>query len=315
MATAAKKAEPQSDNLAIWRALGKTDPAHTKGFKRAGGFTGTAIKPIWIVKMLTEQFGPCGKGWGIDPPSYQLVPGENRELLVYCTVTGWYVEEGERCQVVGVGGDKAITYIKANEQYNRPERWENDDEAFKKAFTDAVGNAFKFLGVGADVHMGMFEDSKYLEQTRAEFAANDTNGHSDKIPGITKIKERLRGLMTAGDAAPDLDSFNALVHANADDLTTIKDANHAWWTGDGEDFEGFKAWIKRRRAELTSDENAVVTGLIDSMKQCETSLSLTNWRAANEEVIETLDGAEGRKFELAWSLHESAVQAMETASA
>jgi hypothetical protein len=308
MATAAKKTDAPKgpENLAIWNALSKTDPAHTKGFKRAGGFTGTAIKPIWIVKMLTELFGPCGKGWGMDPPTYQLVPGENRELLVYCTVSGWYVEDGERCQVVGVGGDKAIVYIKANEQYNRPERWENDDEAFKKAFTDAVGNAFKFLD------MGLFEDSKYLEQTRAEFAANDTNGHSDKIPGITKIKERLRSLMTAGDAAPDLDSFNALVSANADDLTKIKDAHHSWWTGDGEDFEGYRAWIKRRREELSaSEDGAVVNGLIESMKQCETTMALTNWRAANEEVIDALDGAEGRKFELAWSLHESAIREVE----
>lgn len=315
MASAAKKQpEPEADNLTLWRALSKTDPAHTKGFKRAGGFTGTAIKPIWIVQKLTEQFGPCGAGWGMDEPQFQVVPGENREVLVYCTVAGWYIEDGKRATVYGVGGDKVVTYIKANEKYQRPERWESDDEAFKKAFTDAVGNAFKFVGVGADVHMGLFEDSKYLEQTRADFAANDTNGNGrpQKVEGIAKIKERLRVLMAAGNSANDLDSFNALVHANAEDLTKIKDASHQWWTGDGGESEGFKAWIKRRRDELSGEGyNAVVSGLIESMKTCETSLALSNWRAANEEVIDALDGAEGRRFELAWQLHESSVQEME----
>lgn len=176
MATQAKQVEaPKApDTMRIWNAVSKTDPAHTKGFKRGGGFSGTAIKPMWVWQRLTDLFGPCGTGWGMDKPEYQVVNGDNREVLVFCTVAGWYVDNGERKVVFGEGGDKVVTYIKANDQYKRPERWENDDEAFKKAFTDALMNAFKFIGVGADVHMGMFEDSKYLASVREEFrAAND----------------------------------------------------------------------------------------------------------------------------------------------
>lgn len=157
-----------TDKTAIWEALGTTDPNHTKNFNRAGGFKGTALKPMWAIKRLTEHFGPCGVGWGMGEPSFQVVPGDNKELLVFCTVSGWH---GTRENVVwGVGGDKIVTHIKANEQYNRPERWDNDDEAFKKAFTDAVMNAFKFVGVGADIHMGLFDDSKYVEQAREAFS-------------------------------------------------------------------------------------------------------------------------------------------------
>ena len=176
----------RTTNLRIWSALGKTDPAHTKGFKRAGGFQGTAIKPIWITQRLTELFGPVGAGWGFEKPEFQIVEGVNAERLVYCTVTAWYLDEEItgpiRNFVHGVGGDKIITHIKANAQYNRPERWENDDEAFKKAFTDALGNAFKFVGVGADVHMGLFEDSKYLAEVAAEFqaATNPATGEDKK---------------------------------------------------------------------------------------------------------------------------------------
>lgn len=158
-------------NTRIWDTLGRTDPAHTKKFTRAGGFKGDAIKPIWAERRMTEQFGPCGLGWGMDEPSFQVVTGHNNEVLVYCIASIWY-RDGEKGsqRVFGVGGDKVVTHIKANEQYNRPERWENDDEAFKKAFTDALSNAMKHIGVGADVHMGLFDDSKYVSEMRREFA-------------------------------------------------------------------------------------------------------------------------------------------------
>lgn len=161
-----------SENTKLWDNLGRTDPKHTQQFKRGGGFKGTAIKPIWSFRRMTEEFGPCGEGWGVGEPTFQVVQGDNREVLVYCTTSIWYVfNPGEDRHVVyGVGGDKIVTHIRANEQYNRPERWENDDEAFKKAYTDAITNALKLIGVGADVHMGMFEDNKYVADMRREFA-------------------------------------------------------------------------------------------------------------------------------------------------
>lgn len=148
-----------TDKTEIWDALGKTDPAHTKNFNRAGGFKGTALKPMWAIKRLTEHFGPCGIGWGMGEPSFQVVPCGN-ETLVFCTVSAWH---GDRDNVVwGVGGDKVVAA--------RSSGAFTDDEAFKKAFTDAVMNAFKFVGVGADIHMGLFDDSKYVEQVREAFS-------------------------------------------------------------------------------------------------------------------------------------------------
>ncbi len=161
----------------LWDKLGKTDPAHTKDFTRGGGFKGTAIKPMFSYRRLTEEFGPCGTGWGVNEPQFQVVPGDNKEVMVFCTVSGWYQYEGEHRTVYGVGGDKIVSHIKANEKFKRPERWENDDEAFKKAFTDALTNAFKLVGVGADVHMGMFDDNKYVNDMRKHF---EEGGEPDK---------------------------------------------------------------------------------------------------------------------------------------
>lgn len=151
------------NNLAIWERLSKTDPNHTKGFSRAGGFKGTAIKPIYTEQKMTETFGPCGIGWGFSEPQFQIVPGAEGETLVYCWVTLWIEQGGKRSEPIpGVGGDKIVSKNKYG--------FQSDDEAFKKAFTDAVGNAMKHLGMSADVHMGRFDDSKYVNERRAEEA-------------------------------------------------------------------------------------------------------------------------------------------------
>lgn len=142
-------------NMAVWNALCVTDPAHTKGFKRAGGFSGTAVKPQWVVQRLTEHFGAIGVGWGMGEPSFQIVPA-GQEILVFCKVSAWHTDETN--VFWGVGGDKVAV--------QRQSGMFTDDEAFKKSYTDAVMNAFKFLGVAADVHMGRFDDNKYVAEAK-----------------------------------------------------------------------------------------------------------------------------------------------------
>ncbi|MCE2841189.1 MAG: hypothetical protein LW689_06190 [Novosphingobium sp.] len=176
-------------NTRFWDALGKTDPKHTKGFSRAGGFKGTALKPIWIVKRLTETFGPVGEGWGTEEPQFTLVHGQDGEVMVYCHVRCWHTKPGQF--FYGVGGDKVVTKRSSGQLFH-------DDEAFKKAFTDAVNNAFKYVGVGADVHMGQFEDSKYLDQVGAEFAAE---AKVDKVAELDEFR-------TAIDAATNLEQLD-----------------------------------------------------------------------------------------------------------
>lgn len=152
-----------SENTKLWDILGRTDPAHTKAFTRGGGFRGTAIKPMWSYRRMTEEFGPCGTGWGVNKPDFQVVQGADGEVLVYCTVSIWYGGSSAIPEAVfGVGGDKIVNKFSSG--------LKSDDEAFKKAFTDAVTNALKMIGVGADVHMGLFDDNKYVNTMREEFA-------------------------------------------------------------------------------------------------------------------------------------------------
>lgn len=253
-----------TDNLKLWDALSKTDPRHTKSFKRAGGFSGTAIKPIWIIQRLTSQFGPVGEGWGMREPSFQVVPGNNGEVLVYCTVECWHTNPDN--VLYGVGGDKVVTYIKANDQYKRPERWENDDEAFKKAFTDAVGNAFKFLGVGADVHMGQFDDSKYVQEVAQEFAQSERQGQSQsgavspaRQPAHSALKTAVRSFVHHVNGCGDLGEFVAFTDS-AESKALIADVKAKmpdWFTGWDEQPDGFTPLgelLAKRRTELEAAE-------------------------------------------------------------
>lgn len=183
-----------TENLALWEKLGKTDPSHTKQFKRGGGFAGTAIKPMWSYKRMTEEFGPCGAGWGIGEPSFQVVPGPEGEVLVFCTASIWY--GADKATVFGVGGDKAVGKNKYGLQ--------TDDEAFKKAFTDAITNALKMIGVGADVHMGMFDDNKYVNTMRDEFsepkAEVKKTSAAEMKRGLESITQELLDCRTPNDA-------------------------------------------------------------------------------------------------------------------
>lgn len=180
--------EQRESNTRLWDFLGKTDPSQTKSFQRGGGFKGTAVKPMWCNLRMTEMFGPAGIGWGSGEPQFQVHPGAEGEMLVYCTVSLWYQERDASTRstpVYGVGGDKLIVKDKNGLR--------SSDEAFKAAFTDALGNAMKQIGVAADIHMGRFDDSKYVQEMREEFSGADKD---DK----KKAVEKLSGFITKTQA-------------------------------------------------------------------------------------------------------------------
>ncbi len=163
-----------NEGLQIWNELEKTDPEYTKQFSRAGGFKGTAINAMYAVKKMTEKFGPMGKGWGIESIDKEFVPAANDEVLIFVQVALWWGEQtadGKRFKhIVGPqwGGDRVVTFrAKDGTLYN-------DDEAMKKATTDGMLKCMSLLGIGSDLHLGMYDDSKYVAQAQREFDDNST---------------------------------------------------------------------------------------------------------------------------------------------
>jgi len=129
------------------------------------------------------------------------------------------------------------------------------------------------------------------------------------IPGITKIRNNLNKLRREGAKATDLEAFNTLVHGCKADLQTIKDAEHSLWTGMGEDWDGFKAWIKRRREELSRVDSTTLQFLLSAVQESRNVGELQSLLEEHDSKIADLEGEESRRFDLAYNNREAALAA------
>jgi hypothetical protein len=163
-------------NLILWDSVEKTDPARTKNFSRGGGFKGTATNFTYNMKRATEKFGPCGIGYGWNVIDEKYQPGAGTDVIHIVRVKFWYMLDGKRGEVEQFG---QTAFVGKNK--NGPF---TDEEAPKKSITDAVSKCLSYLGFSADIHMGMYDDNKYVSDLKREFregektAANDDNSAS-----------------------------------------------------------------------------------------------------------------------------------------
>lgn len=244
---------PDAGNLAIWSAVEKTDPAHTKRVNQRGGFT--AISAHYQVKRATEVFGPIGIGWG-----YETGEPIFHETLVIVPVTLWHGYRGNTFGPIYGGAE-----------------WKNgsrlDSDAPKKATTDALTKALSQLGFNADVFLGRFDDNKYVEAMTREFAEGASNGEPDKAhpkaargkdapfpqgpaKNKTELKALGRDLWRDVEACGDDDTLAALMGADETKalIKQLRDALPDWWDGgtreSGEPFEGLGDVIDRKTREF-----------------------------------------------------------------
>jgi hypothetical protein len=189
------------DNLELWRLVERTDPAATKQFAGKGGFRGTAISPMYLIKKATEVWGPMGDKWGIRINSAHVFRGApllgkdgtvvGRELLHIVVATVYYPgPSGAMGEIPCFGQTILAGQRKGGEFFT-------DEEAPKKSLTDALAKGLSWLGFAADIHMGRFDDSKYVEQLRSEFARGKT---PDRVRQVT---DRLADAASKGSAALD----------------------------------------------------------------------------------------------------------------
>lgn len=119
-------------------------PQHAKKTFNNGKFSGTDINPMWRIKRMTEVFGTCGFGW-----YYEVLHRDTLQVEdTICTFIGinLYVKQGDEWSkpIYGEGGNTFSTKTKSG-------YLSVSDEAYKMALTDALSNATKQLGLGADV--------------------------------------------------------------------------------------------------------------------------------------------------------------------
>lgn len=142
-----------NENLAIYNR-GRAVPQEALKPIGGGRLKGmTNINSMWRIKKLTELFGPMGFGWKLVMLSETVVPGHDGEQVVNTRIALYVKVDGVWSEPIeGSGGAKLVVKETGG--------LFTDDEAFKKAFTDALSVACKFLGIGADVYFEQ-DCSKY----------------------------------------------------------------------------------------------------------------------------------------------------------
>jgi hypothetical protein len=151
-------------NTELWDRLFTSDPDETKPFKRGGGFSGTAIRPYWVIGRMTEEFGPMGKGWGARETDHVVHVHLDGQAVWCSKVQLWWMENQDQPvpYLIEQWGQTMMVVKRASGDMFF------DEEAPKKAFTDGLAKCCSYLGLGGDVHMGLFDDSKYVAELKLE---------------------------------------------------------------------------------------------------------------------------------------------------
>lgn len=159
------------DKKALWTRVSVTDPAAVKPIT-GKDYGGNSPKPYWIVERLTDEFGPCGIGWGFTILSERFERFSDTDTLHIASVRFWYVLDGQRGELEQIGQTKA-SYTTSKGVFKV------DEDAPKKSVTDALVKCASYIGFAGDIFSGRWDDSKYVAEARAEWdarkaAANET---------------------------------------------------------------------------------------------------------------------------------------------
>lgn len=122
-------------------------PEEAKKPIKGGRLNGmTDINPMWRIKVITSEYGPCGIGWFYKPVK-KWTEQAGGETVAFVDIELFIKVDGEWSQpICGTGGSK----LSQNERNGLFV----SDECYKMATTDAISVACKQLGIGADVYFG-----------------------------------------------------------------------------------------------------------------------------------------------------------------
>lgn len=216
------------DNMRVWDKVEKTDPKYTKQFSRGGGFKGTATNATYLARKATEMFGPCGTGWGINVLSEEVLTGAPHviegqvvahDMIHKVHARLWYVLDGKRGEVEQFGQTQIVGRNK-NGFYT-------DEEAPKKSLTDAMSKCLSLLGFSADIHLGLYDDNKYVAQLRQDFAPRASEAEIASLRALLEETGADEAGFLAYFGAESLETFPAEKVSDAERLLEKKKAKAA----------------------------------------------------------------------------------------
>ena len=188
-----------SQNKDLWRRVCVTDPAAVKPIT-GKQYAGNSPKPYWIVERMTDEFGPCGIGWGFTILSERFErfgEGKTAEVLHIASVRLWYMLDGKRGELEQVGQTRA-SYTTSKDKFLV------DEDAPKKSVTDALVKCASYLGFAGDIFSGRWDDSKYVAQAAAEWKERKSQDAPPATPAAVDMSPKARAArITTGVLAGD----------------------------------------------------------------------------------------------------------------
>lgn len=148
------------DNLEHWNRFADIDPKFTKPIT-GKQYKGTSPNPQYVIRCLTEMFGPVGQGfgWRVMAEEFREIGGET---LHWCRIEFWHTD---RANVVESYGQTKAAYVTSGGKQMV------DEDAPKKSLTDAIIKAASWVGIGANIFLGRWDDQKYVAHVEAEYKA------------------------------------------------------------------------------------------------------------------------------------------------
>lgn len=177
------------DNLRLWDAVCQTDPRHTRKVNQRGGFT--AIDSYYQIKRATDLFGPLGHGWGYTAD--MRFEGN----LVFVVLSLWYMWQGKKSEPFTVVASNQLMSIDKNgKQYV-------DEDAGKKAVTDAITKGLSYLGFSADIFTGKFDDNRYVQELERKLRQEEA--HAEIEEEVTMLEHDMEAAI---NSIADADSYH-----------------------------------------------------------------------------------------------------------
>lgn len=202
----------------LWQRAFKTDPNAVKAIT-GKQYSGNSPKPYYIVQRLTEEFGPCGIGWGFSVVNERFERFSDTETLHVALVYFWYVMGEKRGEFQQMGQTRASYTTAAG-------KFLVDEDAPKKSVTDALVKCASYLGFAGDIFSGRWDDSKYVAELRQEFDPQRQAWLEDR-------KSEIFGAATVGD----LKRFHAAA------------IEFAMKQNDSAAVDQLNAWVEEKRAQ------------------------------------------------------------------
>ena len=204
-----------TDNKALWKRAFTTDPKAVKAIT-GKQYSGNSPKPYWIIERLTDEFGPCGLGWGFSILNERFERFSDTDTLHVAVVRFWYVLDGQRGELEQVGQTKA-SYTTSKGSFLL------DEDAPKKSVTDALVKCASYLGFAGDIFSGRWDDSRYVASANKEWREREK---AEAEPIIGMDPSTLADWLQAIEQCDD-DSFAAMVADGLAAAQEVKD-REAW---------------------------------------------------------------------------------------